>query len=363
MRGRDIRRSWVGSTPRLLANRELPATRSSLLYVALFSAVVAAGPAATPVAAASPPPDANQAQLFGVHPLHQGQTTLPGGHFSFALVPGESVSDGVVVENFSDHSLDFHVYGADLLSASGGGLAPAQANDTMNEAGAWIAVATPQVTIPAHGHFTDMFVLTLPSVVSPGEHLGAVVAAAIVGRSPQGSSIEARTALITAITVPGTVKPSASLSALSRSEAGPQQVGFEITLSNTGNLLLTYAGSVEIYSSDGHKIASLPLTPPDAYVVPAGKVALGALWDGIPQSGNYSARATITILAKGKPVATLTSQSLDLRLSSSIPIPLVVVLALSVSIASAATWNVLSRRRRRHRTHSRPTREAGRTAA
>ena len=56
--------------------------------------------------------------------MHEGQTTLPGGHFSFDLVPGQSISDGVVVENFSNHSLDFHIYGADLLSASGGGFAP-----------------------------------------------------------------------------------------------------------------------------------------------------------------------------------------------------------------------------------------------
>ena len=183
--------------------------------------------------------------------------------------------------------------GADLLSASGGGLAPAQPNDTMHEAGAWIAVSTPQVTIPAHSQFTDKFVLTLPLAVSPGEHPGAVVAAAIVGTSPQGSTIEARTALIAMITVPGAFKPSASLSALSKSTAGPQQLGFEIALSNTGNLLLTYAGSVEIFDSDGHKVASLPLTPPDAYVVPAGQVALAALWnESLPQSGNYTARET-----------------------------------------------------------------------
>ena len=40
-------------------------------------------------------------QLFGVHPVQEGRTTLPGGHFNFALVAGQRISDGIVVENFS----------------------------------------------------------------------------------------------------------------------------------------------------------------------------------------------------------------------------------------------------------------------
>jgi hypothetical protein len=61
--------------------------------------VLGSGLAISPVAANA----AASNQVFGAHPVHQGQTTLPGGHFNFALAPGESVSDAVVVENFSDH--------------------------------------------------------------------------------------------------------------------------------------------------------------------------------------------------------------------------------------------------------------------
>jgi hypothetical protein len=298
---------------RVLADRVRPSPRWLLFCAALFAVATIAGPEATHVAAAaSPSPGAGQGQLFGARPLHEGHTTLPGGHFNFALVPGGTISDGVVVENFSDHSLDFHIYGADLLTASGGGLAPAQPNVTMQQAGAWIAVSTPKVTIPAHSQFTDSFTLTLPSTVSPGQHLGAVVASAAVGASPQGSTIEARIALTTVVTVPGTAHPSASLGPLSRSTPIPEELGFDITLSNTGNLLLTYAGSVVVYDGDGHRVGSLPLAPSDAYVVPAGQVPLAAVWTGtIPRSGKYSARATVTILADGKPVGSLTSQSLE----------------------------------------------------
>lgn len=305
-----------------------------------------AGSAATDVAAgAAPSPASGQPQVFGVHPVQQGHTTLPGGHFSFAIAAGESISDGVVVDNFTDRSLDFHIYGADLRVAAGGGLAPGQPNDVMHEAGAWIAVSTPTITIPAHDRFTDAFTLTVPSSVSPGEHLGAVVASADVGTSPQGSAVEARIALVTVITVPGVAHPSAKLSPLRASEAVPGQLGFDITLSNTGNLLLTYVGAVAVYDAQRHKVASLPLAPPHAYVVPAGQVPLAAVWTvAPPPPGQYSAQATVTILANGKPVGTLRSQSLELPIASGPSSLIMVGIALGCGLILAlATWSLVRR--------------------
>src|SRR6202049_3931612 len=213
---------------------------ASPVCVVLLSILLVNGQGVARAASTSPP---NPGRLFGVHPVQQGRTTLPGGHFSFALLGGQSISDGIVVENLSDRALRFHVYGADLVTAAGGCLAPAQPTAVMHEAGAWIAVSSPVVTIAAHSQFTDSFTLTLPATVSPGQHLGAVVAAAGVGVTAQGNPIEARTALITVVTVPGISQPSGRLSSLTGTVTSSGSIGFGITLSNTGNGLLTTAGS------------------------------------------------------------------------------------------------------------------------
>jgi hypothetical protein len=241
-------------------------------------AIVAVGTAGVVRAAAQSPTPA-PSQLFGVHPVQEGQTTLPGGHFNFALVPGQKVSDAMVIENLSNHALVFTVYGADLVTATGGGLSPAQPTATMHAVGAWIVVSVPSVTIAAHAQDTDAFTITVPPTASVGQHLGAVVASATVGATAQGTPIEARAALIAVVTVPGTVRPSATLSALSGAGAGSGRFGFAVTLSNTGNVLLTYAGSVTIDDADGRTIARLPLGPTNAYVVPSGHVPLATRWN------------------------------------------------------------------------------------
>jgi len=333
--------------------------RVGLRAIALLGCgvLLSSGLVAAPVALADATPTPNASQLFGVHPVEEGSTTLPGGHFNFALLPGQHVSDGIVVENLSNRALTFHVYGADLITATGGGLAPAQPTATKRAVGAWIAVSTPTVNVAAHAQFTDHFTVTVPTIVSPGQHLGAVVVSADIGATSQDTPIEARAALITVVSVPGTAHPSAVLSALTGSTAVAGQVGFGITLSNNGNLLITYAGSIDIVDADGHGIARLPVTPANAYVVPGGQAPLAAVWKhAAALSGTYHAQATVNILVNGIAVATLHSQSLAMQFSSGPSIAWVVGIGLGVLMLLAiALWAVGHEMRRRRLRSRAPT--------
>lgn len=305
--------------------------------LALLSGVLFGVPHALAAATATPAPS----QLFGVLPAEEGSTTLPGGHFNFALLPGQRIGDGIVVENLSNRVLTFRVYGADLITATGGGLAPAQPTAIKRAVGAWITVSTPVMVVAAHATFTDHFTVTVPAIVSPGQHLGAVVVSADVGATAQNTPIEARAALITVVSVPGTAHPSAVLSALLGSTAAAGQVGFGISISNNGNLLITYAGSVDVVNADGHGVARLPLTPANAYVVPDGHAPLAAVWKHTPSlSGAYHAQATVSVLVNGVVVATLHSQLLTMRFSSGPSMAMVVGIGLALLILLAlAIWS------------------------
>jgi len=159
------------------------------------------------------------------------------------------------------------------------------------------------------------------------------VVSADVGITSQGSPIEARAALITVVTVPGMAHASAMLTPLTGASAPAGAMRFEITLLNTGNVLLTYAGSVAIVDDGGRRIAMLDLTPTGAYVVPGGQVPLAAVWNGnaLP-SGTYRAQATVTILDDGSPAGTLASQQLTFQLASGIPTLIIAALAASILV-------------------------------
>lgn len=297
--------------------------------------------------AATVSPTPADGQLFGIHPVEEGSTTLPGGHFNFAVLPGQGITDGVVVENLSSRTLTFHVYGADLITATGGGLAPAQSTDTMRSVGAWITVSRPMVSVAAHDHVTDTFTLRVPAGVTPGQHLGAVVVSADVGTTSRGSPIEARAALITVVSTPGVSHPSAELSSLLGSTAIAGQVRFAITISNHGNVLLTYSGAISIVDGDGHHVAKLPLTPANAYVVPGGHALLAAVWEKAPMSGQYRAQAAVIIVVNGVAVETLRSQTLAVQFPPAPPALIVVGAGIaSVLVLVLATW---SARRGAHR--------------
>src|SRR4029077_20550763 len=149
-------------------------SRRAALRVMLPMAVALSATVMGVSAASGPPPSAAPgAQLLGVHPRLQGVTTLAGGHFNYSVAPGSAVSDAMVIENFSDRALAVRVYGADVQTAAGGGLAPAQAEATMRQVGAWIRVSQPSLTIPPHRPATDPFTVSPPDSLEPGEYVGA----------------------------------------------------------------------------------------------------------------------------------------------------------------------------------------------
>jgi sensor domain CHASE-containing protein len=133
------------------------------------------------------------------------------------------------------------------------------------------------------------------------------------------------------------------------------QVEFGITLSNNGNLFLTYAGSINIVDGEGRRVVQLPLTPASAYVVPNGQAPLAAVWKQTASlSGRYSAQVTLSILVNGAAVATLRSQSLAMNFSSGLPMAVVVGIGLAVLLLLVVVrWSARRAiRRRRLRSHA-----------
>jgi hypothetical protein len=298
----------------------------------MVMAIVAAACGITSAAATGGPE-------YGVRAGLSGTTTLDKNHFTYALPPGGGViQDAIVVSNYSDEPLTFDIHGADMLTAAGGGLAPAADGAASTLVGTWLTVDHPTLTVPAHQEISAPFTLTVPGGRQPGEYIGAMVVSRRAS-APQSISVRTRAALTVDVTVLGTVDLRAApgpLVALHQRD----DVHFTLAVANRGNVLFTFSGEVVVRDGSGSVVATIPVAPGGVYVIPGGQASVSALWHGAPWWGSASATATVHArLASG---VLRTFQSDPLQLSF---FPWSVVIAAGAGIAGAlAALVVLSRR-------------------
>jgi hypothetical protein len=300
-------------------------------------------PSSQPSPAASP---SGSQPILGVHPVLAGTTTLSHGHFRYDLSPGSSVQDAIVVENLSDKPITVDVYGADLLQAQGGGVAPAQQNQPSHGVGGWISVQQPEVTIPVGMQITDHFSLAVPAFTTPGDHLGAVVAQTNTGTT-NGITLQVRAALIADVFIPGTANPSGEVTSLSSHNTGAKNYTFAANFKNTGNILLTTQGRVTIKDSHGNAVGHLALVPTQAYAIPSGTLDLHTgNWTFTP--GSYTVQATITAYAGGKVIGQYNSKPLPFNFPAPLPVALVIggiAGGTAVVLGGAGAWFQIRRNR------------------
>lgn len=306
--------------------------------LALASAVPAAGQTAPP----SP--------LYGVAAGPAAAATDQADQFSYAVAAGSSLEDSVVVSNYSGSPLTLSLYAADVHSADGGGLAPAQSGDTMVGVGAWLLLDAPTITVPARGVGSSRFRLAVPAGTPPGDYVGAVVTALDHGPTDDGLGLETRVARMVRLRVPGEVRLGVEVSrpATRRRGAGME---FEVVVRNIGNVLFRTSGAM-VVRRDGDEVASPALGPGDIYVVPGGQVALNARWPDLPLFGAYSARAEIAVVVGDDAPARFVGPAAGIRL-----FPWTAALATGTAALLAAAFFIGTRRpraaRRRRRREER----------
>lgn len=169
----------------------------------------------------------------------------------------------------------------------------------MTDVGSWITVAESRFVLAAGERKVVAFTIAPPAGVPPGDHLGAIVAQAIVGH--RGNvALQARGALLTEVTVPGTSHLSVQLSNLRFSNVGDRERAFTTTISNHGNLVATVVGSVGIQDGSGRQVTALALQPSNFTLLPGATLDLhtDAYAFGY---GSFTVRASAEATVDGRP--------------------------------------------------------------
>jgi hypothetical protein len=284
---------------------------------------------------------------FGIRAALTGKTTLPGDHFTYGLAAGTEIEDSVVLYNYTDQSLTLSLYSADVRTAQGGALAPAQATDPMKEVGAWTRLDEGTVTVPPQGESTGRFRLKVPEGTVPGDYVGAIVASLHGAPVANGMGLETRAARLIRVNVPGEARVGLSVRRPRATGSGKGR-SFDVSVRNTGNVLVTLSGNVDIAGAG----TRVPLSPEGIYVIPGGEATLTGRWLDVPTIGRRSATARVAVKAGGRDAGDFQSEPLRLTFFPWTEAALLgagVGLSLAVGCSTRKRWGPKLHRRRLER--------------
>ena len=285
-------------------------------------------------------------------------TTLPGYWprvvFSPSLVPGKTVTDSVTVANLSASPLSFDLYAADAFNTPGGGLSLRRQLDPVEGIGAWIHLAHSSALVPAHESVAIPFVIVVPTVATPGDHVGGIVAAETTGTASSAGSVPITVIQAVGVRVYGRVSgpvvtrlgvppPQIVVHRTIQSLFGVSTTGVvTVRVTNRGNVVLTPVAHLMVTDGfgtvDAQSIALGPLLPAESvtrrFTVPV-------------RAGHVEAR--VSAVATG-------AHNTDVNSLWVLPWGLLVVVV--VLLALAVLTLTRRRRRRRRRAASKKTIDA-----
>lgn len=250
--------------------------------------------------------------VFGIHPALLHKTTLPNNHFGYALAAGTAISDTLVIDNYTAAPITISIYPADLLQASGGGLAPTQPGTPLKAGGAWLHLSRANVTVAAHGEARDPFNVRIPVGTAPGHYYGAVVAARSAGVTSNGLAVQTRAALIADLSVPGKAHVALDVSRPTTHRHGGTE-NATVNITNKGNVAVDLSNAVLLVHGTGDDVDQPLAVPPGLYVLPGGQATLSGSFGHLPRKGTVRASASVTAVVNGRPSGRFTGPTLRLR--------------------------------------------------
>lgn len=192
------------------------------------------------------------------------------GIFIHSLKAGESVKDGIIIQNNSADQITVSVGGVDSIASVGGSFACQQESEKQKKVGSWFNFPSNEVIVPAKSHKVVDFTLTVPQKTTPGEHNGCVVVRDKTNSSSKvseggGVQISYRSAIRFAVTIPGEIKKELSIESIKVSRIENGNYTISPLAHNTGNVSLDIKTRVQLVSNFNQRIpiqqAEYPVMP------------------------------------------------------------------------------------------------------
>ncbi|MBB5869912.1 hypothetical protein F4553_003291 [Allocatelliglobosispora scoriae] len=176
-------------------------------------------------------------------------------YLAYSATPGAGVADFVAVLNYSEKPVAFKLYASDAFNTATGGFDLLARSETPKDAGSWIKLARNEITVPARGTAIVPFSLAVPTIVTPGDHVGGIVASVstqVKDASGNVITVDQRTGIRVYLRVAGELKPELKLENVSMDYLGTLNpfgrggLTIRYTVRNVGNVRLAGKQAVRL---------------------------------------------------------------------------------------------------------------------
>ncbi|MDO9398759.1 MAG: DUF916 domain-containing protein [Herbiconiux sp.] len=208
--------------------------------------------AAVPVVASVPTAEAGPSWSVAPadRPLPDGTTETARANFDYAVEPGAVIDDAFEIRNDGATPLELQVYAADAFTTREGSIDLLPAGEASVDAGTWIAVAVPQVTLQPGETTAVPFRISVPADARPGDHPAGLISSALTASDSATVQVDRRLGSRVYLRVAGELTPAATVTGMRVDYSGswdPLAVGaldVVYTLENTGDTRVTAVSSV-----------------------------------------------------------------------------------------------------------------------
>ncbi|MBM7820773.1 hypothetical protein JOE63_003250 [Cellulosimicrobium cellulans] len=173
-------------------------------------------------------------------------------NFSYAVRPGDTITDTVVVTNRSAQRLELRTYAADAFTTTSGQLDLLPAAERSTDLGAWITLGSGSITVDPGQSIDVPFTIAVPADASPGDHSAGVITSLVQQASASTVALDRRLALRVHARVEGALAPAVEVSDVEvvhhdvANPFGTSSATVRYTLTNTGNARVVPAESVAV---------------------------------------------------------------------------------------------------------------------
>ena len=251
----------------------------------------------------APAVQAQTASGFSLRPANPDPTAaVSQSYFVYTVAAGATKSDELLVLNTGADPVTLDLYAVDALTGATTGAVYAGRSPAPKEAGAWVRLAQPRLTIPPSSTARLPFDVQVPPGARPGQHLAGIVAQpaepatrtpdpAAVGKDGQFTiTTTTRVVVAVAVTVPGALERKLTVTGV-RSAAGASGAQLVVGIRNEGNVLLRPHGRLVLRDPAGAERLTLPLEMDT--LLPGGAAEYAVPWPRELAPGEYRAEVRL----------------------------------------------------------------------